>query len=83
MSNIILNTINNEENNQYDIVIIGAGVAGLTAAYTLKKTDPNLRILILEAKNRIGGRVETTKLKCSKNGDKSEWDLGAQWVYTF
>jgi gamma-glutamylputrescine oxidase len=37
----------------YDVVIIGAGIAGLSAAYWLQKKEPNLRIAILE-KHRIG-----------------------------
>ncbi len=39
------------------IVIIGAGMAGLTAAWYLKKNGRNVRIL--EAKKHIGGRVHT------------------------
>jgi flavin-dependent dehydrogenase len=33
----------------YDVVIIGAGPAGLTAAYELSKTDK--KVLIIEKKN--------------------------------
>ena len=38
-----------------DILIIGAGVTGLTTAYHLRHTD--LDINILEARERIGGRT--------------------------
>lgn len=38
-----------------DVVIIGAGSAGLTCAYTLAKSNPNLRITILEASVAPGG----------------------------
>lgn len=38
-----------------DIVIIGAGSAGLTCAYTLAKSRPDLRITILEASVAPGG----------------------------
>jgi len=37
----------------YDIVIVGAGIAGLSTAYWLNQEDPNLKIAILE-KNRVG-----------------------------
>jgi len=37
----------------YDVIIIGAGASGLSAAYNLKKKKKNLKILILEAKNRV------------------------------
>ena len=40
--------------NQYDVIIIGAGPAGLTAAYEFL-TKTNLRPLILEATPYIGG----------------------------
>ena len=36
-----------------DVVIIGGGIAGMTAARELRDVDP----LILEASDRVGGRV--------------------------
>ena len=44
-------------------IIIGGGVAGLSAALTLAKAlkDQDKEVLILEAKNRLGGRVCTIK----------------------
>lgn len=61
-----------------DVIIIGAGIAGLTAAYELKKRSNNLKILVLEAKNRVGGRTCTITLRSSKGTD--QWDIGGQWV---
>ena len=40
-----------------DIIIVGAGAAGLAAAIELQST--NLTFLIVEARNRIGGRAYT------------------------
>lgn len=40
-----------------DVVVIGAGIAGLTAAYTLKKAG--YRVLVLEKNPRIGGLIQT------------------------
>ncbi len=40
----------------YDIIIIGAGIAGLYCAYTYKKWNPTCKILLLE-KADIGGRM--------------------------
>jgi len=55
-------------------VVIGAGFAGLAAAYKLKNAGWD--VIVLEARNRIGGRVfshkfENTDLIC---------ELGAEWV---
>ncbi len=36
----------------YDVVIVGAGIAGLSAAFWLKKEDPSLKVAIVE-KNRV------------------------------
>lgn len=47
----------------YDIIIIGAGVAGLYSGYNIKKLSPKTRFLILESSPRkwIGGRMGEMK----------------------
>lgn len=40
-----------------DVIVIGAGAAGLAAANVL--VESGLDVLVLEARNRIGGRIET------------------------
>ncbi len=42
-----------------DVIIVGAGVAGLTAAGTL--TRHGVRVTLLEARNRLGGRIHTLR----------------------
>jgi monoamine oxidase len=69
-----------EDKNVYDVIIVGAGISGANAAYVLKKRCKNLRILVVEAKDRTGGRTQTIELKCSKENKKSKWDIGGQWV---
>ena len=56
------NIINHEEENKkdnnydYDLIIVGAGLSGLTAAYEANKlTNNNIKILILEASSTYGG----------------------------
>jgi monoamine oxidase len=57
------------------VIIIGAGFAGLAAAYKLqqKKID----FVILEARNRIGGRVFSHVMD---EKEKLVTELGAEWV---
>jgi len=47
------------EKQQYDIIIIGAGIAGLYSAYKIKQLSPSKTVLVLERdkKEWIGGRI--------------------------
>jgi NADPH-dependent 2,4-dienoyl-CoA reductase/sulfur reductase-like enzyme len=49
-----------EPSTDHDVVIVGAGAAGLYAAYTLDNLGYS--VLILEATNRHGGRVYSNTL---------------------
>ncbi len=40
-----------------NIIIIGGGITGLAAAYRLEQLAPNAQITLLEASNRIGGKL--------------------------
>jgi monoamine oxidase len=57
------------------VVIIGAGFAGLSAAYYLHKKK--IDFVILEARNRIGGRVFSHVMDEKEN---LVIELGAEWV---
>lgn len=64
-----------EVNNHYDILIIGAGAAGLMAANELCKAGK--KVAIIEARDRIGGRVHTVE-----NPDFSlPAELGAEFIH--
>lgn len=56
----------------YDCAIIGAGLAGLTAARDLVRRG--LDVVVLEARDRVGGRVENGEVA----GETVE--LGGQWI---
>ncbi len=58
----------------YDLVIIGAGPAGLTAAYELR--DSNKKVLVLDKKNQVGGLAET------KVFGKYRYDIGPHRFFT-
>lgn len=47
----------------YDVIVIGGGLSGLTAAYYLLENKADCRILVLEAKDRVGGRTLTVQLQ--------------------
>uniref|UniRef100_A0A3B3VYT5 Amine oxidase n=1 Tax=Poecilia latipinna TaxID=48699 RepID=A0A3B3VYT5_9TELE len=62
----------------WDVVIVGAGLSGLSAAHLLTKRDAKLRILILEGKDRVGGRTVSFEIPAADGADR--WDFGGQWV---
>ena len=55
-----------------DVVIVGAGAAGLTAANELRKAG--LSVAVLEARDRVGGRLHTDVI------DGAMLEIGGQWV---
>lgn len=55
-----------------DVVVVGAGAAGLTAANELKKAG--LSVAVLEARDRVGGRLWTDTI------DGAMLEIGGQWI---
>ncbi len=55
------------------IVVVGAGIAGLGAARRL--VDAGASVVVLEARDRIGGRIWTDRSLGSAS------DLGASWIH--
>jgi oxygen-dependent protoporphyrinogen oxidase len=59
------------EDSRHEIVVLGAGLAGMTAAYELRDHD----VLVLETRNRVGGRTLSGE-------HRSYWyNCGAQYVW--
>ena len=59
--------------DRYDVVVIGTGFAGLVAARNLSRAS-NARVLLVEGRDRIGGRTWTAKAL------GEEFEMGGTWV---
>jgi monoamine oxidase len=57
-----------------DVLILGAGMAGLTAARAL--LDAGIRVTIVEARDRVGGRILT-----HKHESGATVELGAEFIH--
>jgi monoamine oxidase len=62
-----------DEGGPADVIIIGAGFAGVTAAREL--AHAGRRCVLLEARNRVGGRTFSTRV-FGRQGD-----VGGQWIH--
>ena len=65
---------------EYDICIIGAGIAGLYCARELSRAHPDSRICILEKYEFIGGRTST--FRDIFRGIDIQWEAGAGRIHT-
>lgn len=61
-----------QELQYFDVVVVGAGLSGLTACDRLISEKPKLKICLVEARSRVGGRTETI--------GQFQVDIGAQWI---
>lgn len=64
-----------QKNKPDKVIVIGAGSAGMTAAYLLAQKGINYQVL--EASESFGGRI-----KCSTTISDFPTPLGAEWVHT-
>lgn len=60
---------------EFDVIIAGCGLSGLTAAFELLKGKAGLRVCIVEARKRMGGRLKTVFTREGKGVD-----MGGSWV---
>ncbi len=58
----------------YDVCVLGAGLSGLSCARRILSARPSACIIVLEARDRVGGRTLSVQV-----GDDAI-DLGGQWV---
>jgi monoamine oxidase len=59
--------------------VVGAGVAGLEAARLL--ADAGKRVVIIEARDRIGGRIFTEHVSAGNANDPISVELGAEFIH--
>jgi len=62
-----------EETRQVDVAVVGAGLAGLSAARALRAAGRS--VVVLEARDRVGGRTLNEPI-----GEGKVVEIGAQWV---
>uniref|UniRef100_A0A5K3EI75 Amino_oxidase domain-containing protein n=1 Tax=Mesocestoides corti TaxID=53468 RepID=A0A5K3EI75_MESCO len=63
----------------FDVIVLGAGIAGLAAAKILSKEG--LKVVVLEARNRHGGRVHTIYPFLGDGRPSFPIDLGASYLH--
>ena len=74
-----------QQQEHYDVIVIGAGAAGLTATYELITNSKNstsncCKVLLLEASNRIGGRLKKAPKDTFSPNINFPIDLGGEWI---
>lgn len=58
---------------KFDVIVLGAGLAGLAAANNVAAAGK--RVVVLEARDRVGGRLKNGTL------EDGQWiELGGQWI---
>ena len=65
-----------QNSEEFDVCIVGAGLSGLASAYTLHNSG--LRICVLEAGSRTGGRIHAIR---DEKTNAPLADLGPSWIW--
>lgn len=60
--------------NQKHVIIIGAGLAGLTTAREILNSHKSYKVTLLEAQDRVGGRTKSIQIS------DTWFDMGGTWI---
>ena len=63
--------------NTADVVVVGGGVSGLSAAQAL--ANAGFKVIILEARDHVGGRLHSVRL--TSDNEAPTVDVGASWLH--
>lgn len=66
---------NMKNSGRYDVIVVGAGAAGIAAGRELEAAG--LSVLVLEARGRLGGRAHSDRC-----GTPYPLDLGCEWLHS-
>jgi monoamine oxidase len=70
---MVLGRRSSDRTVEADVVVIGAGLAGIAAALEVERAGAS--VLLLEARDRVGGRLESVEI------EEGKWvDVGGQWI---
>ena len=84
----IFSCANDSDCADHDVIVIGAGTAGVFAARKTKELltaqgRPDASVVLLEARDRIGGRIHTVDMTLPGDGEAVRVDLGATWLQQY
>ncbi len=69
----------------YDLVIVGGGISGLSAAYFWRAKNPNARILILDNHDDFGGHAKRNELRADGRmllANGGTWAIESPFAYS-
>lgn len=64
---------------RFDVLVVGAGAAGLAAARLLAASGR--KVALIEARGRIGGRIDTRHVAWPHRGEPLPVELGAEFIH--
>ena len=60
------------QGESYDLIVVGAGISGLTSAYLYRKAHPDARVLVLDNHDDFGGHAKRNEFSYEVMLDRLE-----------